>query len=198
VLKCYIVPLVGTGVFPDSYRPKYIANNLGDAIAGITNSSCMFFGIDANVLVAANLDTSADATLTAFTDVVAFPTDLDANIGAGAVTIVQNKLEALNIPGNWVNTSYTYRDVLRMVGGLFQFANRYFAMNNLSIFRGGVTLDTTFGQLPVLERQRLQNVAADLNYDTSGVSGSTTIRAILKSLADQWGNRPLYLGEITL
>ncbi len=54
------------------------------------------------------------------------------------------------------------------------------------LFDGTVTLDTTFNALPQVAKTALPQTATALGFSTTGISGSTKMRAIFKSIGDQW------------
>jgi len=169
----------------------------GDVLA--VASGKMRYGFNEEVyLVAADVTTQQHNALAAHTDVTTIPANIDGNISAGALTAVKAALEALRIPGNWVTTSHTYRQVLRMVAGLFQFSKRHFKLHSKILIPTANNMDQTWGDLPLLVRQELQATADSFGYDYSGVTGSTTIRTILKSLADQWGDQPIDMSVTVL
>lgn len=197
----YIVPIVGTGTAGDNRRAKYAftpdAN--GNLVLNFQHSA-MDYGTQPIMLMAANVTNAVDATLSAEADVQKIPDNLDAQIGGAALSIVQNALENRNLPSGWVTQSMTYRELLRTVGGFFAFMQRYNVVSGTNdlLMGGSVNLNTQFNQLPQPVRQALQATALDLNLNTTGMSGTTTLRVILKNIADQWGQRVIVLGGITI
>jgi hypothetical protein len=186
-----VVPVVRGGVeVPNSQTAEYF----GTPQAGV-EAAYMSFGNEGTMLVCADADAATHATFAALPRVTQLPADLDQNLTAGAVNTVQTALEARNIPAHWVSTSLTYRQVLRGVAGIFQFAQIYTAMHNLTLFRGGVTLETVLNQIPQAERNRLTEAAAAANLSTSGITLSSTLRQVLNVFGQQWLNRSIYLGR---
>jgi hypothetical protein len=191
----YLVPVIGTGLIigdppvDDSRRPKYL-----------TTYACADYGMQPVMLCASFVDDATDTSLQANADVTRIPDNLDQQLSAGAVTAVQNALEARNLPALWVDTTMTYRQVLRTVGGFFAFMQRYAVIANTinPVLTGSVTLSTQYNQLPQAARNNLQETATSLGLSTTGLSGTNTLRQILKNIADQWGQRPIILGEITI
>jgi hypothetical protein len=55
-----------------------------------------------------------------------------------------------------------------------------------SLFTGGVTLSTTFGSLPQAVQNAIISAAQSFNISTAGLTASTTMRVILKALADNF------------
>jgi hypothetical protein len=139
-----------------------------------------------------NILEADDAIVSAHTDVFTLPTNLDNQV-SGALTQVRNALEALNIPGNWVAANNTFREVTRMVCGLFQFLQQLNGVTSTRLFSSGITLATRFNQLPQAVRDSMILAATNLGINTSSLSGSTTLRIILKTLADYWISTPLRL-----
>jgi hypothetical protein len=192
-VRFYLLPLEQIG---NGRGPKYLTwrNHSGlDARWAV-----MSYGLIGTALVMADVTSQQHNTLIANSDVTAIPQNIDANITTGALSAVRSALEGLRIPGNWATTANTYRELLRMVGGLFQFAQRHHGLHNQIIIPENINLDMTWGDIPLTWRQNLQTTADSFGYDYSQVTGSTPVRAILKSLADQWGNQPLYIGGVEL
>jgi hypothetical protein len=163
-------------------------------------SEMLDYGPQPIALAAADVSDADDATLTAAADVQRIPDALDAAIGAGALNVVQNALETRNLPADWVTAGTTYRILLRTVGGFFAFVQRFATVtgSNALLLGGAVNLNTTLAQLPAARRQALRDTATSLGLDIGGLGGATTLRAALKSIADQWGQRPFNLNEIAV
>jgi hypothetical protein len=193
-IRYYLVPIETVG---EARGPKYLRWRFTEnpTPLGVTWSG-MDFGLEPAMLVRADVTGGQHTTLSANADVVSIPTNIDANITADALPTVKAALETLNIPADWVTTAFTYRQVLRMVAGLFQFAQRHHGIHFERLF--SFNMDTQFSSLPLPVRQRLIATANSLNYDISGLSGSNTIRQILKDVADQWGDKPIILGGVEI
>ncbi|SRR6266446_3267397 len=191
-MAIYLLPMIGTGVDHDPRRPAYIATD-----APNTDYSLMDYGPEPVCLVFMNTSLTQDIALKLHTDIFALPSDIDQTIGAQLI-LVQNALSAFNIPEDWVQAGFTYRQVLRVVALTFQFMQRFSAFQSVSLFINGVTLSTRFNQLPADVRTALQATATDLGFDTSGISGTTTLRVIMKNLADQSNIVEVFLGDQVL
>lgn len=195
MLRFYVVPVIGSGSSHlDARRPKYFSDFAGGSLP----YGSMDFGLEPVMLVAADISTDQHATISVNPDVIVIPADIDQRISSVALEIVQLALENMNIPAGWVTTSHTYRSVLRVVVGIFQFMQRYQANGGSRLFGGAVILGTQFNQLSAVVRNRMIQTANDLNYDTSSLSASSTLRAILKALGDQWGNKTIIIGGFSL
>ena len=158
----------------------------------------MDYGLMSVAIAWADVTTQQHNTLIANNDVRAVPQNLDATIGAGAVATTRNILEQLDIPGNWVTTADTWRGILRSTAGLFQFAQRVHGKFGVTLLPDGFTLDTTWSQLPQGAKDILLETALEIGIDTSGATGSTTLRQIYKTLADAWGAKPIFISGVTL
>lgn len=192
-VRLYLMPLVGSGGTvgdppePDPRRPKYPPSNF----------ALIDYGSEALCLVSCDIGAAEHALIAANADVVVIP-PLDNQVGA-ALSVVTARLEAWNIPAGWVTSSTTYREIVRKVCGMFLFLQRYGARAaNARLFVAGVGLSTTFAELPAGVRSKLQEAAESFGYDTSGLSSGSTIRQILKFLADEWGARSIRLGAVTI
>ena len=189
--RFYIVPRIGTGTPEDTYRPAYI----GD-LAGVTWSA-MPFGKEPFFLVVADHTPEQHTAVAANSDVIILPANIDNTVGANRTAVV-NALELINIPAGWVATGMTYRQVLKIVSAIFQFAQRLHGHANLRIYESGITMATQFSSLPASIRTKLIEAAQSMNFDTSALSGASTVRQILKAMADQWGARVIKIGGFEL
>lgn len=183
-MNVYVMPaVVTTGDLPARF-PKYFAP--GQPFAAY-NWVGLDYGVENVFLVAAADVTAADqSTLAGFADVIAVP-PLSQTVGA-QVTTVQSRLESLNIPGQWVTSSMSYGSVCRYTAVFMTIMQTLTQqMGRPSLFQGtGITLATKWGQLPAAVQQNLLDLAAHLNMSTAALTGTTTVRQVLKALADQW------------
>lgn len=195
--RWYILPIE---LYGGSMRaPKYMINRLNPT--GINAKwSMMDYGLMNVCIMLADVTTEQHDALVANSDVrgIVQHANVDNTVPAGAVTAVRNGLESLDIPGQWVDTSDTWRVVLRTTAALFQFAQRLHGRFGVKIIPDGYSLNTTWSELPQQAKDFLLDVAAELNIDTSGATGATTLRTIYKAFADAWGATPIFIGGIEL
>lgn len=195
--RLYIVPVVGTGARTDPRRPKYFqsaADGTGQTgiIASGSSWSAMDYGFSPWMVVGADLSTSDDNLIVGKADAFALPFDLAPTLTSQQVTAVQSKLEAINVPAGWVNTSLTWITVVRKVLGMFSFLQRFagqYADENgvaFDLFSGVVTLSTTFGSLPQAVQNAMTSAAISFGFSTTGLTSGTTLRVALKALADDF------------
>ena len=178
----YVVPIMGSGTEADPRRPKYSDTDLSGVAWG-----AMDYGNEPFMLVA----TAANAALAAEVDVLSIPANINALLTAGQVTTVQTKLEAINIPANWLDTTYTWRKALRIVAGILQYAQRIQGMFNVRVFPSGVTLSTVFSTLTQGQQNALIQSAQSFGWDISSLSASSTVRQILNFAGAHWVNTPI-------
>lgn len=185
MIRAYIIPLVA-GIRPERpqrLRPKYLP--FPDQFAW----EPMDCGKHALVLVIADVNMATDTTLQAASDVFAFPANLNATIPSGQLANVKTRLEGFNIPGSHLTISSTWRDVVRLVWRAFKFHSVFHGAADPGteerIFPAGITLDTTYSELPQSARQNLVRVANKLNLDTAALSGASTMRQVMKAVSDQ-------------
>jgi hypothetical protein len=189
--RLYIVPKIGTGAGDDAYRPKYFKDLDG------VSWSAMDYGLEPHFLVASELTTDQHNTLVANADVIAVPANLDAQVGTNRDAVV-DALETLNVPAGWVTTTMTYRKILKIVAAIMLFAQRLHGHGGIRIFESGITLSTKFNKLPAATRTKLIAAAQSMNFDTSSLAGTSTIRQILKAMADQWSVKDIKIGGLVL
>jgi hypothetical protein len=123
--------------------------------------------------------------------------NVDDTVGS-AVTGTRAALEALQIPGNWVQSADAWRTVLRTVIGVFQYAQRLHGKFGVPIVPDGYSLDSTWQEIPAQGQQFLLDTAAELGIDTSGVTGTVTLRQIYRTFGDVWANRVVHMGTVEL
>lgn len=194
-VRVYLVPKIGDGLSPTSaFRPKYSDR---DSLGAGWNISGRWqgydYGSESSFLLIANTTAEEHTTLNAQTDVLTVP-DLDSQISAIAVNVVQSKLEAVNIPAGWVSTALTYRRAWKIVRKIITYMQKYNELYNESAFTGGLNLNTRVNQIPAARRQRLATAAQALGLSTAAITGTTTIRQALKIFADQMADMIL-MGE---
>lgn len=192
--RFYILPVV---IETEAGEETRVAKYSADLCA--LKCAMMDFGGEDVMLVVGLMDSTRHSAVSANPDVLSLPENLDQNLPAGAVTVAQTFLEARNIPAGWLNTTFTHRRVLRRVAAMFQFAQRYQGITgNAKIFTTGVDLSTRWNQLPIRVRQNLKAAGDSMNFDTGNLSGTSTLRQILREMGQQWGNRKITLGGVTL
>ncbi len=181
--RFYLMPVTGTGSSHlDPIRPKYANTD----IAGLSWGMLPYGEENLALVHVRDIPIAIHTALAAELDVIAIPQDIDATVGAGALTTVRNALENRNIPGQWVGSGSTYREVLRLIARTMLCFQRLQGLRLARLFQSGVTLDTQFNQLPAGVRTNLIAMADSMNLDRSSLSGTSTIRTMLKALADQW------------
>jgi hypothetical protein len=190
--RLYVVPIVGTGAHGDARRPKYFT----DGTIAMATWSAVGYGLEPWTIVGADLPAGDDAIIAGKPDVQALPFDLSPLLTTGQVSSVKTFLENANIPAGWVDTTDTWAVVVRGVLGMFSFLERYsgiYAEQNgtaaPSIFLGGVTLATTFGSLPQAVQTAMLATATDQGISTAGLAAGTTLRVILRFVADTYSAR---------
>jgi hypothetical protein len=178
-----------------TYRaPKYLRSK-GNPTGLNVQWGAMDYGLMDVCVCWADTTNAQNTALVANSDckLAATNANLDNAIGSGAVATVRNVLETLQIPGSWVQATDTWRQILRGTCGLFQFAQRLHGKFGVKLVPDGMTLSTTWAELPQAGQDFLTQTADELGIDHSGVTGSTTLRAIYKVLGDAWGTKPLYV-----
>lgn len=181
--------------------PKYLY--WGDALVGNLEGlqvpwSMVDYGLIDACVVACEVELAEHQQLASEVDVVAVPENIDGNVSPLALARVKSVLGALRIPAEWVTEEYTYRQVLRMVCGLFQFALAYEGHHAEPLIDSEAHLDLTWNQIPVARQAKILHTANDLGYGYNEVSNDWKVRRILRHLADQWGVRPVTFGSITV
>lgn len=172
----YIVPKIGSGTFQDSYRPKYFGDMVGVEWYG------MPYGLDATFLVGAFLTPEQQTTLAANADVYVVPPLNDAVGGNPVLNQTRNRLEAQSIPGSWVESTTTNRQLVGRIGRVCLILQRLNGRHNKRMFEAGVGLDSNLTQTLL---NQLLDVGASFNLNMGGFSTALTVRQALLLMADQ-------------
>lgn len=199
--RLYIVPVVGVaGNRANPPRPKYFLSDASGQgvtpiIAGGQSWSGVDYGLEKWMVVGADLTSSDDLLVVGQADAFALPVDLGVQLNAAQVTSVKAKLEAINVPAGWVTAALTWVVVVRKVLGMFSWMQRvgqiyYDATGQfLNVFSASVSLDTAFGSLPQAVQDAMTGAAQSFSFSTAGLTSGTTLRVILKAMADNFANQ---------
>jgi hypothetical protein len=154
------------------------------------------YGSEAVYLIRTNLTADQRAALQSQPDAMVLPINLDNQVSGLALTTIQAKLEAVNLPAHWITTDMTYRQVVRGFRRVITFMQRWQGLHGETdrLFGGVVTLDTRLNQLTAQQRQKLSAVADSFGIDRSTVTNTMTIRQVLRLLADQLPDDPTFDG----
>ena len=183
----YVMPTTGTGnpITKDGIRPKYRDSLFPDLTWDMDR-----YGTEPWCLVGIqDVPPATDTALNANADVFNLPDDLDQTLGTTqARNRARNALEAVNMPGTWIQTSDTYRTVVRFIDALCQYMQCYSGQTGggPTIFTGTVTLATTFGALTAAHQQAMQACIPFFGIDGSTLTSANTLRTILKALGDSY------------
>lgn len=203
----YFMPVINLGEGPEGGRgPKYLRFG-----SNTSEVSCPWGMIDYGHIDVALL--AADTTLAQHqyifdkTDVLSIdprtgvPRDLDQLATQAEVNALTTYLDNAGnfCPMDWADTSDTRRAILRGVCGMF-----LFIQNVTGILAGGtpkdwgITLDTTWTDLSSQQQSVLLQAATNLGYQVQVPAPTTRMRAILRYMAQQWGEKPIYISPAVL
>lgn len=195
-VRWYAMPLdeVGNGRGPKYLRWRFNSTGL-DVPWGAQD-----YGLMPVCICWADVNNGQHNQLTSNNDVrfITLHSDLDNNLTGQQVVAVRDALEFLNIPGQWVDATDTWRQVLRITIGVFQFSQRMHGKFNAKAIPDGYTLATQFGDLPQNARNLLLSTADELGIDYSGATNQTTLRQILKTFGDAWANNSINLNGVEI
>lgn len=189
-IRYYILPIetVGTGRGPMYLQWRFGTGTIACPWAMVD------YGLIDQAVVATDISDADHATLAAAADVLSIPVNLDNTLTLAARNSARTWLENVGIPAGWVNTGMTYREVLRTVTALFLFMQRVCAILGRTITVRAGALDTQFRNLPADVQAAIIQAADEQGFDRSGISNTTTLRVILKLMADAWQDRPILFG----
>jgi len=194
-IRYYILPIIRTA--GDMRTAKYFAYPKG----GLDGIHCDWtmkdYGAIDRGIVCANILDADHTSLVANADVLAPPVNIDTTMTAGAVSTAKTFLEGFDIPAGWINTSDTYRSVLRTITAFFLYMQRVTGVLGHGFVLPSGWTNLQINQVPVDIRNAMAQAATSFEYDYSWVTGTTTVRLVLKGMADAWGTKPIYFGLAT-
>lgn len=176
------MPVAGTGARGDPFVPKYIPA-LG--VTWLWVATPLEWGV-----VWATASPAQETAVGANADAIVVP-PLDNLI---ALVATQNALESLNVPAQWLTAGMTYRTVLRVIVGMAAFAQRCEGLGQRLALAGN--LDKTVGSLSVAVRNNLSAAADSLGLDRTSITGTTTVREVLRILGQQFAQGSITLGDL--
>ena len=192
-IRIYIIPMelvarpIGT-----VRQPKYIP------LLNYTFGAIDYGSEDVAICGVVDISTADHNALALNPDVMALPANLDNTMGAGAVTAAKSFLEGLNIPANWINTTRTFRDAIRVIAGLFQFNQRWRGLTQTSPFKSGLNLTTQYNQLSDENKTTLKAVFDEFGIDRTSLTATSTLREGLYLFGSQHINKPLILAGVSI
>jgi hypothetical protein len=188
-IRFYIVPLEVVAGVLTRRGPKYFSWPFDPDAPALIPADVRWemrdFGLQPTGLVAADVTPAQNTALSAQADVITVPANLDNNVGAANLATVRSKLESIGIPGDAIVASTDYRHIVRGIIAIFAVAQRLDGLQGGAIFTDNRTLATTLGELSAGARQQLQDAATELGYDYSSLTLASTLRDVLKTLANQ-------------
>src|SRR6476646_7422164 len=110
------MPIVGDGSKASPRQPKYTST-----ISGFDWTMFDYGDEPFCIVGVTDISGAADISLTANSDVFSLPANLDTTMGTtNTRNTVRTRLEAVDMPGTWVQTTTTFREVVRFIGGVCQ------------------------------------------------------------------------------
>lgn len=185
-IRFYILPLDivihSTDPYSASRTPKYLSSltDIAPIIQCGWNST--IYGLNNVALIKADISTSQHTLLSSQTDVIAFPNNLDNPATQSAIDSVSPRLEVFNIPTSWINTSLTYRQILRRISRIFRVFRRLHERFDEKIFDVGFDLDSQYKDFSSTAKLNLKEIALELGIDLTEYSNTTTVRQIVEAL----------------
>lgn len=199
-LRLYLLPVVHL-TSPVPYEvPKYLPHRFSPPLSGLEGVvwSWETYLLQDVGMAVAEVSTAQHTLLAAQSDVISVPVNLDSTIAQNVRNNIRAQLDLWLIPSAWVITGMSYRIICRTLLNIWQFHNRYVGSTGVRLFDGSLILATQWQAIPVAVQDGLLAAAASMNLNTSGLTPTTTVGQILKSLADQLGDIPYTIGPLTI
>ncbi len=194
MIRFYLLPIERNGA---NRGPKYFSwSDDPDPPGIVCRASIKDYGsIDMGV-VCADITQADHDSLVLHPDVYAFPENLDAGMAQAEKNALNTYLESNAVPADWLKVGDTFRAALRVVTAMFLYMQRVLAilLYPANPF-AGLTLNTQYQSIPNPLHDALAAGAISLGY-TWNVSPNDQVRKVFKTMADQWGGRPILFGSL--
>jgi len=199
-IELFLVPMVGVGTEADPIRGKYT-----EAPEVISSGTLRYSRIDhAVAMINATqvyLDiAAADPDVTR----IATASNIDDVLTIAQANNIKAILEGLFIPNQFVNGGDTRRQVIRGIIGMFLFSQRMEGRFGegwkAKAQARGVTLDSTWQSFPQALKDEFIDVRDSFGWTTQGlgVTNTSTLRQILKSISDQFEQTPFFICNVSI
>jgi hypothetical protein len=195
MIRFYVLPVEQVGIYRG---PKYFHWRYDPDPPGIDCQWAMKdYGSVNECVIAADLTAADDTALRSNGDVYGFPENLDANMPASERNKLNAVLDAAFVPRQWVLSGVTYRVALRTITTMFFYMQRLTTLGG-NPFEWGITLNTKWSELSAQQKEWITQAAWDLGFTIDFITANSTVRQIIKGMADQWGARPVLFGFVEL
>lgn len=167
----------------------------------LPKSGMMRYGAEPAGLVAMDVTNAQHNAIKGFNDVQPIPTTFDTNLTTSAISAAETVFDFLFIPTGWLNTSRTYRDVVRYLAGMFSFNARFYSATDSNfVERASRNMEKTWAALPQDVRDDIVATMASMipPLSSDGLNGASTVRDILKTMGQQFLSRELHLGGMVI
>jgi len=192
--RIYLMPLLLVG---GVRSPKYLKGRVTPAALDVEWAG-LPCGQQDVMLVSAEVTQGQHSELVALADVAAFPLDLDNAVTAAALPTVKATLDSFDIPSHWVNTSFTYRRVLRRIMRLFFLSQQLNAKWAVKLFNGTITPASAVVSMPENARLKLTALASSLGVDVALLPLDTKIREVMRLMMEAWPKSPIELHGVSI
>ena len=184
--RYYLAPVVGDGFSVVTAKSvKYFSDLRTAQNPAVDGMQFLILHVNRVSLVhCPNMTQTVHDQLTAQPDVIAFPETLTNTVG-GQLANITSTLESIYMPNNFIGASTTYQQIIDYFVSYMQLANPVIDWLRLEIVQYIYQSGTTLSQLPGDITSRMQAIAANRGYDTTGLSGASTIREMLEHFSEQ-------------
>lgn len=198
MIRFYILPVDVVTIAGQIMRgPKYLEWFQNPSGLDVRWSAKDYGAIDM-MMCAVDAELADHTYLAGQTDVYAFPDNLDTSPSPAELSALEDYLELAYIPAQWLSPSDTWREILRIITAMFLFMQRLTGITGSDPLVWGVSLNTQFRNIEQQYQDAIYEAFVTLGYDDSAIKSNWTMRVMLKNTADEWGERPIHFGFVTL
>lgn len=193
-VRAYLMPTVLT--VPEGFVvPKY--NTELRSVPGMSTGVVSFRQTMWCIVVANGIDQATIDVIEADPDVYAFPEDLSGDVG-NEKSALQSAFDTAGLVTDALNPQLSWRESLRlMIQQALVYKRLAFYLQG-EFFVGGVTLNTPWNSLSAARQSALTSIGNEYGMDVTTLSGSNSVKQIIKALSEQWEQTPFNIAGVSI
>lgn len=198
-IELFLVPMVGAGTKDDPYRAKYTRD------PQVIRSGAVRYSRTESAVALIEAPATYLTEVRGQSDVVslATPSNIDNALTANQANAAKDLFEDRGIPAGFINAGDTRREAIRAVIGLFLFSQRLEGRYGSGFWdrakSHGITLATVWADFPQSLKDEFLDVRDSFGWTGNlGVTNSTTLREVMRILAEQFEDTPMYIAGVAI
>jgi hypothetical protein len=193
----YLIPVI-TVILSGGYTstfPAYLRSMRNPTGYPCRFSALRYGRMDMWLIRVMDISTENAAALATMPDVYAFPADDELNSPIADKSRIDAFFEGFNIPTDWTTPSTTYLELIRSLGNMASFLQRYYGIVSTELFENAA-LDTRVRDMTAAEQNGLQQTVNSFGYSIP-INANSTLRQLLKQASDVLQSSSITVGDFT-